>query len=72
MIAPPATVRTDDQIATYFRNAVDAIGADIPWILQDYPLTTNVVMSANVIRKRLWRICPLLLSSMKTGPDWKK
>jgi len=51
MIAPPATVRTDDQIASYFRNAVEAIGADIPWILQDYPLATHVVMSANVIRR---------------------
>jgi len=51
MIAPPATVRTDDQIATYFRNAVEAIGTDIPWILQDYPLATHVVMSTNVIRR---------------------
>jgi len=51
MIAPPITVRSDDQITAYFRNAVEAIGTDIPWILQDYPLATSVVMSANVVRK---------------------
>jgi 4-hydroxy-tetrahydrodipicolinate synthase len=51
MIAPPATVSTDDQIAGYFRNAIEAIGTDIPWILQDYPLSTHVVMSTNVVRR---------------------
>src|SRR5690606_22039068 len=41
----------DDQIAGYFANAVEAIGADIPWILQDYPLTLSVVMTPAVIRR---------------------
>jgi 4-hydroxy-tetrahydrodipicolinate synthase len=51
MIAPPNTLRTDDQIVTYFRQAVEAIGADIPWVLQDYPLTLSVVMTPAVIRR---------------------
>src|SRR5947208_3389973 len=29
MIAPPGTLKTDDQIVTYFANAVEAIGADV-------------------------------------------
>ena len=51
MIAPPSTLKTDDQIVTYFRQAVEAIGADIPFVLQDYPLGTSVVMSPPVIRR---------------------
>lgn len=51
MIAPPPTLRTDDQITTYFKQAEEAIGSDIPWVLQDYPLTLTVVMTPAVIRK---------------------
>ena len=51
MIAPPPTLRTDEQIAGYFSQAVEAIGDDVPWVLQDYPLTLNVVMTPAVIRK---------------------
>jgi 4-hydroxy-tetrahydrodipicolinate synthase len=50
MIAPPNTLRTDDQIVGYYRNAVEAIGADVPFVVQDYPLTLQVVMTPQVIR----------------------
>ena len=51
MIGPPNTLRTDDQIVTYYRQAVEAIGADVPFVLQDYPLTFSVVMTPNVVRR---------------------
>ncbi|HET9146753.1 MAG TPA: dihydrodipicolinate synthase family protein [Acetobacteraceae bacterium] len=51
MIAPPNNLRTDDQIAGYFADAAESIGADIPFVLQDYPLTLNVVMTPKVIRR---------------------
>jgi 4-hydroxy-tetrahydrodipicolinate synthase len=51
MIAPTPSLRTDDQITNYFKQAVEAIGDDIPWVLQDYPLTLSVVMTPAVIRK---------------------
>ncbi len=51
MIAPPASVRTDDQIVAYYRQAVAAIGADVPFVLQDHPLATGVVMASSVIRR---------------------
>jgi 4-hydroxy-tetrahydrodipicolinate synthase len=51
MIAPVPSLRTDDQIVGYFRQAVEAIGADIPWVLQDYPLTLTVQMTPGVIRR---------------------
>jgi len=51
MIAPQPSLRTDDQIVTYFGQAVEAIGTDIPWVLQDYPLTLGVMMTPKVIRQ---------------------
>src|SRR6266481_1328191 len=51
MIAPPPHLRTDEQITGYFKQAVEAIGTDIPWVLQDYPLTLSVIMTPAVIRK---------------------
>ncbi|MFL6417748.1 MAG: dihydrodipicolinate synthase family protein [Bryobacteraceae bacterium] len=51
MIAPPPSLRTDDQIVTYFGQAVEAIGSGVPWVLQDYPLTLGVIMTPKVIRQ---------------------
>src|ERR1700739_2407676 len=51
MIAPPPSLRTDDQITGYFKQAAETIGDDIPWVLQDYPLTLSVVFTPAVIRK---------------------
>ncbi len=51
MIAPPNTLRTDDQIVTYYRQASEAIGEDIPFVIQDFPQTFSVVMTPGVIRR---------------------
>jgi 4-hydroxy-tetrahydrodipicolinate synthase len=51
MIAPPGTLRTDDSIAGYYRQAAEAIGADVPFVIQDYPLTFTVQMTPAVIRR---------------------
>jgi len=51
MIAPPNTLRTDDAIAQYYRQAAEAIGTDVPFVVQDYPLTFSVQMTPAVIRR---------------------
>ena len=51
MIAPPNNLRTDDQIVGYYRQAASAIGADVPFVIQDYPLNFQVVMTPKVIRE---------------------
>src|ERR1700674_3258429 len=51
MIAPPPSLRTDDQIVTYYRQAAEAIGADVPFVIQDFPLTFSVIMHPAVIRR---------------------
>jgi len=51
MIAPPPSLRTDDAIVGYYAGAVEAIGADVPFVIQDYPLVLTVVMTPGVIRR---------------------
>lgn len=51
MIAPPAHLRTDDQIVGYYAGAAATIGADVPFVIQDYPLTLTVVMTPQLIRR---------------------
>lgn len=51
MIAPPNTLRTDDSIVQYYAQASDAIGRNVPFVIQDYPLTFSVQMSPAVIRR---------------------
>ena len=51
MIAPPNSLRTDDQIVNYFNLAIASIGTDTPWVLQDYPLALTVQMTPKVIRQ---------------------
>ncbi|HEY0124285.1 MAG TPA: dihydrodipicolinate synthase family protein [Rhizobium sp.] len=49
MVAPPSSLRTDDQIIAYYRNVVDTIGADVPVVLQDFPLSTGVQITAKTL-----------------------
>ncbi|MDB5957487.1 dihydrodipicolinate synthase family protein [Ramlibacter sp.] len=53
MVAPPATVRTDDQIVSYFQMVDETLGARVPWVLQDHPVSTTVQMSPSVILRIL-------------------
>jgi 4-hydroxy-tetrahydrodipicolinate synthase len=48
MVAPPSTVRTDDQIVAYFDMVNETLGKDVPWVLQDHPVSTGVQMSTAV------------------------
>lgn len=53
MVAPPSTVRTDDQITAYFDMVNETLSADVPWVLQDHPVATGVQMSTGVVLKIL-------------------
>jgi len=47
MVAPPNTLRTNEQIIGYFQLVSDRLG-DIPWVLQDFPLATGVKITPSV------------------------
>lgn len=52
MVAPISTLRTDDQIVAYFDMVSETLGP-VPWVLQDHPVATGVMMSAGVILRIL-------------------
>jgi 4-hydroxy-tetrahydrodipicolinate synthase len=66
MVAPPWTTRTDDQAYGFYASVGDALGKT-PWVLQDYPLTTNVTIAPKVI-DRIVRDVPTCV--MLKHEDW--
>jgi len=66
MVAPPWTTRTDDQAYAFYASVGDALG-QTPWVLQDYPLTTNVTIAPKVI-ERIIRDVPTCV--MLKHEDW--
>ena len=72
MIAPPNTLRTDDQIAVYFAQAIEAIGTDVPVVVQDYPLITNVVMTPGVIRRIVSENASVVMLKAEDWPGLEK
>ncbi len=49
MVAPPSTLKTDEQILGYYQTVVATIGADVPVVLQDFPLVTHVQISTGTL-----------------------
>lgn len=49
MVAPPSSLRTDEQIIHYFDHVIETLGPDIPVVLQDFPLATGVQISSSVL-----------------------
>jgi len=67
MVAPPPSVRTDDQILSYFQMVDETLGAQVPWVLQDHPVSTTVQMSTQVIL-RILKVSPTCV--MLKHEDW--
>ena len=49
MVAPPSSLRTDDQIYNYFEMVGETLGSSVPFVLQDHPVSTGVQMTTSVI-----------------------
>lgn len=72
MIAPPNTLRTDDQIAAHYAQAIEAIGTDIPVVVQDYPLITNVIMTPGIIRRIVSENASVVMLKAEDWPGLEK
>jgi len=48
LVAAPSTLRTDDQIFSYFESVAETLG-ETPFALQDYPLASGVQIAPKVI-----------------------
>ena len=51
MVSGIPGLKTDEQVYRYFSQVIDALGSEIPVCLQDYPPTTTVYLSVNVINR---------------------
>ena len=70
MVAPPSTLRTDDQIAAYFEMVQETLGAQVPWVLQDHPVSTGVQMSSGVIQRIVKQAAGCVMLKHKTALVW--
>jgi 4-hydroxy-tetrahydrodipicolinate synthase len=66
MVAPAGNLRSDDQIFGYFESVAETLGA-IPFVLQDYPLTTGVQIPVAAI---LRIVAALPTCVMLKHEDW--
>jgi 4-hydroxy-tetrahydrodipicolinate synthase len=67
MIAPPGGLKGDDGIVGYFQDCAEAIGADVPFVLQDFPQANGLYIPVGVI-ERVIRTCPSCV--MLKHEDW--
>jgi 4-hydroxy-tetrahydrodipicolinate synthase len=72
MIAPPTTLRTDDQIVGYYSQAATALGPEVPIVVQDYPLTFSVVMSVPVLRRIACEVPSVVMLKHEDWPGLEK
>ncbi|WP_108814147.1 dihydrodipicolinate synthase family protein [Loktanella sp. Alg231-35] len=66
MVAPPGSLKTDTQILGYYHNTAEVLG-NAPFVLQDFPLVTNVVVPTSVILQVV-ADCPTCV--MLKHEDW--
>ena len=66
MVAPHSSLKTDSQIIDYYHNTAETLG-DAPFVLQDFPLVTNVVVPTSAIL-RIVEDCPTCV--MLKHEDW--
>ncbi len=67
MVAPPGNLKTNEQIISYYQQIVDALGSDVPVVLQDFPLSTGVSISNDSLG-RIIETCPSIV--MIKHEDW--
>ncbi len=72
MIAPPPTVRSDEQIIAYFDMVNETLGARVPWALQDHPVSTGVQMSVSVVLRILKNSPQCVMLKHEASPSLAK
>lgn len=71
MVAPPWTTKTDDQAYAFYTSVGDALGKT-PWVLQDYPLTTNVTIAPKVIDRIIKDVATCVMLKHEDWPGLSK
>jgi 4-hydroxy-tetrahydrodipicolinate synthase len=74
MVAPAATVKTDDQAYSYFEMVAETLGSKTPFCLQDHPLATGVQLPTTVLLRIFKAVstCVMLKHEDWPGPGLAK
>lgn len=67
MVAPPGSLKTNEQILGYYQQVAETLGPDVPVVLQDFPLSTGVSISNDTLG-RIIETCPSIV--MVKHEDW--
>ncbi len=67
MVAPPGSLKTNEQIIGYYQQVAETLGPDVPVVLQDFPLSTGVSISNDTLG-RIIETCPSIV--MVKHEDW--
>jgi 4-hydroxy-tetrahydrodipicolinate synthase len=71
MVAPPWTIKTDDQAFSFYQSVGEALG-ETPFVLQDYPLTTNVTIAPKVIDRIIQQVPNCVMLKHEDWPGLAK
>jgi 4-hydroxy-tetrahydrodipicolinate synthase len=72
MIAPAAGLATDERIEGYLRQAAEAVGYDVPIVLQDYPQATGVHISVPLFNQLVEAISQIKVLKHEDCPGLAK
>ncbi len=71
MVAPPPTLRTDDQIYGYYETTAQTLGP-VPFVLQDYPLAIGVQIAPAVINRIIANLPTCVMVKHEDWPGLNK
>ncbi|WP_457584815.1 dihydrodipicolinate synthase family protein [Ensifer canadensis] len=72
MIAPPMSLRTDQQILGYYRQCAETLGVDVPICLQDFPLATTVQISNDLLGRIIDDVPEIVMLKHEDWPGLDK
>lgn len=72
MLQPGPGLRSDAQILDWFSMAVESIGADTPWVLQDHPIASGVALPLPVVLELLRRYERCVMIKHEDSPGLAK
>jgi len=72
MVAPPAGLKGDDGIYTYYAQVFAALGPDIPVVYQDYPQATGVYLPPTVFERLVGDFKQLVMLKHEDAPGLAK
>jgi len=72
MLAPVANLKIDEQVYNYYATAARTLGADVPICLQDFPQSTGVYTSIDVIHRLIDEFAQIVMLKHEEMPGMRK